>query len=280
MDLIQPIILCGGAGERLKPYLDTDTPKQFLALDSIGSGFTMLQNTILRCQNDALFSYPMLYGHQSYKNNIQSNLDQAGVRADVYLEPERRNTALPVTLAALRAIELGTKKILVMPSDHVITRTKTFQNDIWYGSRLLDEKNEAIIYFGVHPDHASTEYGYITKKDGGIHFHEKPHSEKAEALIGSGALWNSGIFLISPKKFIESFKSINPGFVSECEAILPLIRNQDMALGSKYAQMPNIAFDRAFCEKHSGGDVVQVGFDWCDIGSIEMLNEIKAASWA
>ena len=47
MNLVQPVILCGGSGSRLWPLSREQFPKQLLALTNQHS---LLQNTILRVQ--------------------------------------------------------------------------------------------------------------------------------------------------------------------------------------------------------------------------------------
>jgi mannose-1-phosphate guanylyltransferase len=55
---IIPVILCGGSGKRLLPFLRYDSPKQFL--DIFNSSKNLFQETILRFTNESFFSNPIV----------------------------------------------------------------------------------------------------------------------------------------------------------------------------------------------------------------------------
>ena len=99
---ITPVVLCGGSGTRLWPLSRTIHPKQLLPLINDN---TMLQNTLLRVQGILNESRPIVVCNQEYRFIVAEQLREAGFeKSDIFLEPEGRNTAPAVTIAAMHAM--------------------------------------------------------------------------------------------------------------------------------------------------------------------------------
>ena len=82
----------------------------------------------------------------------------------IILEPEGRNTAPALTLAALFLSRSAPDSLmLVMPADHVITEREAFLDAVREGTGPAEAGS--LVTFGVIPDAAETGYGYI-KRDG------------------------------------------------------------------------------------------------------------------
>lgn len=262
---ILPVVLCGGIGERIQPFLNSKLPKQF---NSIHSECSLLQETILRVQGDQ-FLPPILFGQKGHEDVLKREIDGFNVER-VFLEPCRRNTLAPVVLAALYAQQNEVDRILVVPSDHVIHDVKQFQQDV------LNFSGEPVTYFGIVPDKPSSEYGYIIHNDDGIHFHEKPDIEMAAELISKGALWNSGVFLININGFLHDFESLNKLLLKQIATVFETINSFDIP-ECEFSKLPSIPFDKAYCERTNKGHLVRANFDWMDIGSVEMLKKARAS---
>jgi len=271
---ILPAILCGGIGERVQPFLNSEIPKQF---NSIYSERSMLQETILRVQGD-VFAPPVLFGQKDHEDILKQEIKEFK-DAKLFLEPFRRNTAAPIILSILHAFYDEIENVVVMPSDHIIRDAAGFKKQVKSACEGLNAVNGPIAYFGIAPDKPITEYGYISQINGGIHFHEKPDAEMAAELISKGALWNSGIFLIHPQNFLKDFRQIDEALLLQCLLVFDAFKNvgnlYDISEGH-FEALPNIPFDKAYCEKTHMGILQRAEFDWIDIGSAEMLEKARA----
>ena len=123
MALIQPVILSGGSGSRLWPASRSMYPKQLLPLTGER---TMLQETALRLQGkDDIADKSIVICNEAHRFLVAEQLREIDAPATIVLEPEGRNTAPAVALAAMLALQEQKKGedspvLLVMPADHVI----------------------------------------------------------------------------------------------------------------------------------------------------------------
>jgi len=103
MSVIQPVILSGGSGTRLWPASRAMYPKQLLPLTSER---TMLQETALRLHGKGNASaQTLVICNDAHRFLVAEQLRAIGAEARIVLEPEGRNTAPAVALAALIAIQ-------------------------------------------------------------------------------------------------------------------------------------------------------------------------------
>ena len=110
---------------------------------------------------------PLIVCNESHRDLALQQMAeiQKGVLS-IVLEPEGRNTAPALTLAALllkdmNAGEPADPVMLVMPGDGVIRDVKEFQAAVKVGTGLAEEGY--IVTFGIVPHLAHTGYGYIRK---------------------------------------------------------------------------------------------------------------------
>ena len=226
--MIQPVILSGGAGSRLWPFSHQAYPKQFLPLSG---DKTLLQETLLRTDNliaegIAVKSFsPLIVCNESHRFLVAEQLRQIGNKAhSIILEPQGRNTAPALTLAAHLAAENGKDPILVvMPSDHWIQNQTIFKDRVIHAAKLAQDG--CVATFGIVPDKLEVGFGYIRK---GEHFDdktflldtfvEKPDQETAEDYLQSGKyLWNSGIFVMRASIWLEEIRRQRFDIAEYCE---------------------------------------------------------------
>ena len=53
----------------------------------------------------------------------------------------------------------------VMPSDHVIDPTKSFQRALLQAKDLVDKNPDRLVTFGIRPSTPSSSYGYIQQAE-------------------------------------------------------------------------------------------------------------------
>src|SRR5262249_60732611 len=79
----------------------------------------------------------------------------------VVVEPEGRNTAAAIALAAVRiAREAPDAVMAVLPADHVIAPVGVFRRDLSLALAVA-ERTSALVTIGIPPTHPETGYGYI-----------------------------------------------------------------------------------------------------------------------
>src|SRR3979409_129151 len=155
---IIPLIMCGGAGTRLWPASREVHPKQFLPLFGPRSTF---QDTLLRVSEAALFERPIVITNTAYRFMVLEQLAEIGREADVLLEPMRRDSGPAIAAgAAFAQVRDNEAIVLALAADHVLRDTSAFVAACRQG--LVAAKAGRIVTFGVQPERAATEYGYIS----------------------------------------------------------------------------------------------------------------------
>ena len=220
---IVPVLLSGGAGSRLWPLSRETYPKQLLSL--LGEN-TLLQQTALRVDDRSLFTEPMVIANAEHRFAIGDQLRTVGVdRPTIVLEPFGRNTAPAVAVAALLAGESDPDAvILAMPVDHWVRDHAAFRAAISTG--VTAARYGRFVLFGVRPSSAATGFGYIRMGDeleaaspirNVASFVEKPDLVTVERLLACDQhVWNSGIFLLPARQFIDELAQRAPEVLAAC----------------------------------------------------------------
>lgn len=279
---ITPVVLCGGSGTRLWPLSRTIHPKQLLSLVNNRS---MLQNTLLHMQGVLNKTHPMVICNQEYRFIVAEQLREVGFeKSEIFLEPEARNTAPAVTIAAMHLNQKNQDPILlVMPADHVITDINQLTAAIQSGVNLANQ--EYLVTFGVTPTKPETAYGYVLKGNR-LHqtsgyqvkqFVEKPPLERAQEYVISGEyLWNSGIFMFRASVFLKAMNEFAPDIVGSCQrAVSEICVDLDFyRLNEKFLASRSESIDYAVMERAKNIAVVPLESGWSDVGSWNALWEI------
>ena len=280
--MITPIILSGGEGKRLWPMSSPTRPKQFLALTGEE---TLLQQTVRRLSDPAMFAAPLIIGGASQRFLIAEQLREAGLAAGrIVLEPKGRNTAPALAAGALLAHAMDPDALIFSAhADHAIPNAEAFRATIARGVAAAEAG--AIVLFGLEPNFPSTAYGYIEPgallSDGVrkvARFLEKPERPEAERLCAAGCLWNSGLFLMRADRMIEELERHEPQVlaavrtsIERAEADADFLRLDPDAFGSS----PSISIDHAVMERTANAAVVAADFAWSDIGSWSAVWEVQ-----
>src|SRR5258707_14020241 len=209
---IIPLIMCGGAGTRLWPASREVRPKQFLPLFGVRSTF---QDTILRVSDAALFARPIVITNMAYRFMVLEQLAELGLEADVLLEPMRRDSGPAIAAGATFAqMRDDDAVVLALAADHVVRDVDAFVAACRQGLVAADAGR--IVTFGVQPERAATEYGYISPGDvisgevrAVVKFVEKPDPETATTYIKSGYLWNSGNFMFRASVLLDEYRNVD-----------------------------------------------------------------------
>src|ERR1700686_201078 len=209
---IIPLIMCGGAGTRLWPASREVNPKQFLPLFGPRSTF---QNTLVRVSDATLFERPIVITNAAYRFMVLEQLAEIGLEADILLEPIRRDSGPAIAAGAVfAAVRDNAAVVLALAADHVVRDTAAFIAACRQGLVAADAGR--IVTFGVQPERAATEYGYISPGDvisGAVRavakFVEKPDPVKAADYIKAGYLWNSGNFMFRASVLLDEYRNVD-----------------------------------------------------------------------
>jgi mannose-1-phosphate guanylyltransferase / mannose-6-phosphate isomerase len=283
---IHPVILCGGSGTRLWPMSRRLLPKQFLPLVS---SRTMLQDTLTRLEGLADCASPMVVSNQEHRFLVGEQLAELGQHAALQiLEPVGRNTAPAVAVAALQVQSTDANgMLLVLPSDHAVRDVPAFHRAVVAAARIA--QGGRLVTFGIQPTEAHTGYGYIElgnplpNETGAFQirrFVEKPDEKRAAEYVRSGKfLWNSGMFVLPARQFIEELRALAPEILDAAEkALAGATRDLDfLRLDAKaFGASPSQSIDYAVMEKTKFGAVVRTDMGWSDVGSWSALWDISA----
>jgi mannose-1-phosphate guanylyltransferase / mannose-6-phosphate isomerase len=268
-----PLIMCGGAGTRLWPASREVHPKQFLPLFGARSTF---QDTMQRVSNAALFERPIVITNTAYRFMVLEQLAEIGLEADVLLEPIRRDSGPAIAAGAVFAQMRDRGAIvLALAADHVVRNTPAFVAACRQG--LIAADAGRIVTFGVQPERAATEYGYISPGEvisgevrGVAKFVEKPDPATAAQYIKAGYLWNSGNFMFRASVLLDEYRSVDAASV---QAVTDAVAGAGRDLGfvkldpDAFGSAKAISIDYAVMEKTSRAAVVPVACGWSDVGS-------------
>lgn len=284
---IYPIILCGGSGSRLWPLSNAYSPKQFLSFFGDKSIF---QETILRMQ-DAYYESPIIVCNARHETLLKVQLSSINIQPHlILLEPVSKNTAPAIITAAQYVSSVDENGMMVvLPSDHLIKDAIAFKRNV---QQAVDAAmQDYLVTFGIKPDRPETGYGYIRR---GEHlpindkvsnistvqsFTEKPEIEIAQTYLKSKEYyWNSGIFIFSAKALLSESKVFLPDAVKQCSEALRHGRreNNKLFLNEKHFNcIDNISIDYGVMEKAHRVAMVEVDFNWSDLGSYQSLWEVS-----
>src|ERR1700716_766647 len=210
--LIIPLIMCGGAGTRLWPASREVHPKQFLPLFGPRSTF---QNTILRVSDSTLFERPIVITNTAYRFMVIEQLAEIGLEADVLRGLMRRDSG-PAIAAGAAFAQMRDKDavVLALAADHVVRDAPAFVAACRQG--LVAAEAGRIVTFGVQPERAATEYGYISPGEvisGAVRavakFVEKPDPATAAEYVKTGYLWNSGNFMFRASVLLDEYRKLD-----------------------------------------------------------------------
>lgn len=281
--MLQPVLLSGGVGSRLWPISRESHPKQFLPL---ASELSMLQETLHRTAGMEAAN-PIVVCNDEHRFMVAEQLRQVDlIAAALILEPEGRNTAPAVALAAIHAIEKDPDAILlVLPADHLIENVKAFVDAVQKAQPVAQQGR--LVTFGVVPSSPETGYGYIKCGEdlgdsmfGLDRFVEKPDLDTAQEYVDQGDyLWNSGMFLMRADSYLQELQRLAPEILSSCQSAMAS-SSEDMDFirpdAQAFAGCPSDSIDYAVMEKTQLGAVASLDCGWSDIGGWSALWDVAS----
>ena len=266
-------ILAGGSGERFWPQSRKNVPKQVLPIFTKNP---MIYETIKRVA--PLIASDKLFVITNKK--IKGAIQKRGIKANMLLEPQPKNTAAAIGLGCIHALHRASDAVVViMPSDHYIEDVSKFLKTI-EGAAIFAKSRKALISIGIKPTYPAVSYGYI-EMSGGFgkikgkriykisRFIEKPKKDVAERLLRyKKCLWNGGIFVFKARDVLDEMNIYMPKLHEGLLRVAKYIgkKRYSTILAREFGRFENISIDYGLMEYTENGYVIQGDFGWDDVG--------------
>jgi mannose-1-phosphate guanylyltransferase len=282
------VILAGGEGERLKPFVERlrgdSLPKQYVRFTGARS---MIEHTFRRAERliprERLFTVV----HQFHMNYAAVHA-QLGRRhpGTVVAQPQNKDTGPGVLLPLVHLLKRYPNAVVaVFPSDQFVADEDRLTRHIRLASVIVERHPSRLLLLGMTPEYPEPEYGYIVPEKqrvsdgwgicGVAEFVEKPSLARARDMIGRGALWNTMLMVFHAGALFQRISDLRPDMHREFETIRAAIGTprQSAVLREAYGRIDAVNMSRDLLEPLSRqGDgaigvlpVSQVG--WSDWGS-------------
>ena len=254
-------------------------------------GETLIQQTMRRVVGCVSADQVLISTNSLQAESIRFQLAEwkDALQNSFLLEPEGRNTAPAIALAACRVMESDPDGImLVLPADHVIKEDSRFQASVSLATQLADDGH--LVTFGVKPIRPETGYGYIQPNrrirlgsrrsligHPVARFVEKPDAPTAQRYLRSGNYyWNSGMFVWRASVILDELARHQPALMRSVKALASKATPNSVSeeFARAYKQLPSISIDHGVMERSSRAAVIPVAFTWSDVGNWSSLEEV------
>jgi mannose-1-phosphate guanylyltransferase/mannose-6-phosphate isomerase len=247
---------------------------------------TLLQETASRLDGVPDQGNAVYVCNEEHRFLLAEQVTQLGkVPSTIILEPEGRNTAPALTLAALFLVRHDPDALMiVMPADHVMQEPAGFTAAVQQGR--TPAAHGALVTFGIVPDRPETGYGYIRRgasgADDGVYavgaFVEKPDSETAAQYLAAGDyFWNSGIFMMRADRWLEEIARYRPDILERCRRAMDNGKQDSDFFRvdkAEFGACPSDSIDYAVMEKTDRAVVVPLSAGWSDVGAWPALWDV------
>jgi mannose-1-phosphate guanylyltransferase len=283
--MLHAVIMAGGSGTRFWPKSRRNRPKQLLRLHGDSS---MLQQTVARIAPLVAPDRTWIITGADQAAAVRSQLPELPT-ANVVAEPCPRDTAACVGLAAaIVAKQDPDGTMIVLPADHVIRPDEKFHATVNAALAVIDADPTAFVTFGIKPTRPETGYGYIERGEslgspGGIALHkvvqfrEKPDRATAERFVAEGRFaWNAGIFVWKARAILGALATHRPKLAEALDRVSKALGTSEEAhaIAREYPSMEKVPIDKAVMEKAPNVRVLEVVYDWNDVGDWRALTEL------
>jgi len=266
------VVLAGGVGSRFWPLSRPDRPKQLLPLISAEP---MLRDTLDRLAPVAPPERTLVLTNASLVPAIRALASELPPD-NVIAEPRPAGTAAALAWAAnLVARRGGADSVIVsVHADSAIGDVAGFRAAVIAAADAATAEH-SLVTVGIVPTYADTGLGYI--EPGAVvrgslrrvaRFIEKPDRARADALVASGCLWNSGIFAWRATDILSEI-------AAHCPEVAPALAAHAGDAAAFFAAAKSIAIDVGVLERSARVMVLPGTFGWSDVGTWAALRDVR-----
>ncbi len=278
------VIMAGGSGTRFWPLSRRQHPKQLLEL--FGRG-TLLEQTVARLRPIIPPARTYVYTNELICREIRRCLPQLPA-SQIVAEPAARNTAPTLGVAAHEIVRRDPAALMVvLPSDHVITKPGEFRRALRAACKLATVEGRSVV-LGLKPTRPDTGFGYIRlgRRENSVEgqptfrverFTEKPPLNVARRYVASGRyLWNGGMFIWRASTLLENFARYQPRMANQLSRLAAAggACNRK-AFRRLFPRLEKISIDYALMEKIPAIFAVAADIGWNDVGSWAVVHELS-----
>lgn len=209
------LILAGGSGTRLWPYSTAGMPKQLVPLLD---GRSLLDVAVDRATACVPVERVWLAAGEQLRKAVEAVEGLQEQR--LVIEPSGRDTLPAVALGcAVIAAQDPDAVVAVLTADHLIEPLDSFAGTLGQAFALAEARDDALVTFGVVPDHPATGFGWLELGEplgAGSRvrqFREKPTLSRAAEYLAAGPsryLWNSGMFVWRAQTLLRAVDAFAP----------------------------------------------------------------------
>lgn len=268
-------VLAGGSGTRFWPLSTPALPKQFLPL---AGDRPLLADAVARLEGLVAPERILIVTGAAHAAQTRALLPQLAA-GQILAEPRAASTAPALAWATHTAAARDpAATILSLHADWWVGDAEAFRAT---ADRALSaaERHDALITVGIRPTRPDTGYGYIepgAELEPGVmrvaRFTEKPDAARAASLVAAGALWNSGLFAWTARRFATETAAHAP----ELAPHLDRLAAGDVA--GFFAAVTPVAVDVSHFERSERVAVLPGAFPWDDVGTWAALGRVRGAA--
>lgn len=266
------VVLAGGSGTRFWPLSSPTRPKQLLPL---AGPRPLLVESVDRLAGLIPPARTLVVTGAALADETRRLLP-ALPPANVLAEPRAASTgpALAWATAAIAARDPAAS-VLALHADWWVGDAEAFRRSAAHALAAA-ESRDALVTVGIVPTRPDVGYGYIERGAelgddvwAVARFTEKPDAARAAALVAAGALWNSGLFAWTARRFLAETEAHAP----EIAPHLPRLAAGEVE-GFFRAVTP-VAVDVALFERSDRVVMVPGRFPWDDVGTFPALARVR-----
>lgn len=284
---IVPIVMSGGAGNRLWPLTGPTNPKPHLRP---GGGQTLLGHALKRAAQISTQGEVMIVADRRHLSSICAILHEStsasALHVHLVLEAEPCDTAAAMAAASciLHSLHGDSVITFVMPADQIVEGEAEFGATAGEAAASAAAGQATLI--AIPPRSADMSFGYVEVEAGRVlAFTEKPQKELAGEMLRSGRHhWNSGMVCARLDTLVGLLETHCPRILAAARRVVETAsvhHGPDMTVhrlsgpvkeepaGGNQTPAPGRSFDRLVLEKADSLAVVEGGFALSDLGTWE-----------
>lgn len=265
------VIIAGGVGSRFWPLSTAERPKQVLPL---AGDQPLVAQAVERLSGVVPLERTLLVTGRALAPALRAAVPSLP-GANVLEEPFAASTAPALAWATLHAARSDPDaSVLSLHADWHVADAGGFRRTADAALALV-EQEDVLATVGATPTRPETQYGYIIPgQPVGTarrieRFKEKPSREEAEQLCRSGALWNTGLFAWTARRFRAEVEAHTP----ELSGALRHLDAGDPA--AFFRAVTPVSIDVGVYERTRRGAVIEGDFGWDDVGSWAALARVR-----